>query len=84
MLTGVILTLEEVLSRVVTFNRFLKSRTVMEYELQKELDNTSACQSDSVSKAMNASTLSVSRFSKLILYKFHDIWCYQANISRPR
>lgn len=56
----------------------------MEYELQKELDNTSACQSDSVSKAMNASTLSVSRFSKLILYKFHDIWCYQANISRPR
>lgn len=42
--------LEEVLSRVVTFNRLLKSRTGMEYELQKELDNTSACQSDSVSK----------------------------------
>lgn len=33
--------LEEVLSRVVTFNRLLKSRTVIEYELQKELDNTS-------------------------------------------
>ena len=77
--------LEEVLSRVVTFNRLLKSRTVIEYELRKELDNTSACQSDSVSKAMNASTLSVHvRFSKLILYQIHDIWCYQANISRPR
>ena len=34
--------LEDVLFKVVTFNRLLISRKVFEYELQKELDKTNA------------------------------------------
>lgn len=58
MLSGVIFRLEEVLFRIVAFTR-LKLAHGNRIRTAKRIGRTSACQSDSVSKAMKASTLSV-------------------------